>query len=151
MFDSSGMSTANYDSTLIKWSQQGLMGQKLGAKGLNYCLADSARSILMNTLNWAINGDTLNCLGVGLAEESFLEENPRTFKMYPNPAQEWLNVLWQREQKPEEPLYIYNVQGILVLETKGNKREQRIHTASLAAGFYLVKWGNSTQRLIIRE
>ena len=65
LLDDCGMSTANYDATLIAWA--GLSSPfpatnlVLGANGLTYTLggaAETARDFLTINLGWTINGDT---------------------------------------------------------------------------------------------
>ena len=66
MLDGSGLSTANYDATLIGWYEQALYngvqsGVNLGAEGLTYSLeAAEARYGLINDFGWTIMGDSEN-------------------------------------------------------------------------------------------
>ncbi|MGB0525816.1 MAG: BspA family leucine-rich repeat surface protein, partial [Flammeovirgaceae bacterium] len=60
MFSNSGMSTANYDSTLMGWSTQTLPNNlTLGADGLTYCNGASARAIITDNFNWTFSGDAI--------------------------------------------------------------------------------------------
>nr|WP_297786458.1 BspA family leucine-rich repeat surface protein [uncultured Allomuricauda sp.] len=68
MLDGSGMSIQNYSATLIGWSQQPFLNSDLtiGTAGLQYCLGSTgaqARQALIDTWNWAFNGDSgiINC------------------------------------------------------------------------------------------
>jgi surface protein len=62
MLDDCGMSTTNYDNTLIGWSNQAVMANRsLGAAGLTYCDGETARNSLINTYGWTITGDALGC------------------------------------------------------------------------------------------
>ncbi|MDX1905123.1 MAG: BspA family leucine-rich repeat surface protein [Thermonemataceae bacterium] len=63
MLDNCGMSTANYDATLIAWaSQVGVpTGITLGATGRTYCAGATARNTLISTKGWTITGDALAC------------------------------------------------------------------------------------------
>ena len=56
MLDNCGLSTVNYDATLLGWSQlPGLQsGQTLGASGLTYC-DDTGLQVLTNTYGWTID------------------------------------------------------------------------------------------------
>lgn len=63
MLDNCGMSSVNYDATLIGWEGQASTpsGVTLGAQGLRYTLggaAEAARTSLITTYGWTINGDT---------------------------------------------------------------------------------------------
>lgn len=63
MLDDSGISRENYDATLIGWAAQPNVpvGITLGAKGLLYCEAASARQSLITNHSWTINGDVARC------------------------------------------------------------------------------------------
>ncbi|MFP2996988.1 BspA family leucine-rich repeat surface protein [Spongiivirga sp. MCCC 1A20706] len=62
MLSDSAMSEANYDNTLIGWAGQTVSdGVNLGANGLTYCDGRNARQTLIDTYNWNITGDTINC------------------------------------------------------------------------------------------
>ncbi|MEO6820161.1 MAG: BspA family leucine-rich repeat surface protein [Ginsengibacter sp.] len=72
MLDSSGLSTANYDNTLIGWASQTPKNQvPLGAGGLKYCKAVNARTKLITTYAWTITGDTLDCAVAPIELKSF--------------------------------------------------------------------------------
>ena len=63
MLNNCGMSSVNYDATLIGWEGQASTptGVTLGAQGLRYTLggaAEAARTSLITTYGWTINGDT---------------------------------------------------------------------------------------------
>lgn len=56
MLNSSGMSTNNYDATLIGWSSQSLpSGLSLGASNLTYCLSETERQKIIDDFGWTIN------------------------------------------------------------------------------------------------
>ncbi len=67
MLDDSGLSAQNYDFTLMGWAM--LEGDEnqipqditLGALGLSYCISGPERTLLEDTYNWTITGDTANC------------------------------------------------------------------------------------------
>ena len=61
----SGISTSNYDDTLIKWSSQNLRNNVFfGVQTLTYCLGGEARQSIINTFGWTFTGDTLNCSSI---------------------------------------------------------------------------------------
>ncbi|MEO1653149.1 MAG: BspA family leucine-rich repeat surface protein, partial [Bacteroidota bacterium] len=66
MLSLSGLSQANYDSTLIGWAAQTVQANvSLGAQGLTYCAGAAARDTLTAAPNnWTISGDSLtsSCL-----------------------------------------------------------------------------------------
>lgn len=60
MFDDTGLSPANYDSTLDGWSKQPNVPTniELGASGLKYCTTgEAARNVLINDKGWSFSGD----------------------------------------------------------------------------------------------
>lgn len=58
MFGSSGMTSLNYDRTLLGWSEQSLQNDvELGASGVMYC-SSPARQALIDNFNWTITGDS---------------------------------------------------------------------------------------------
>ncbi|MCB9167157.1 MAG: BspA family leucine-rich repeat surface protein [Flavobacteriales bacterium] len=67
MLDISGLSTANYDSTLIGWSTQDPgetavpNGLDLGAQGLTFCAGAGARQDLIDANGWTITDAGLGC------------------------------------------------------------------------------------------
>lgn len=63
MLSNSGLSTANYDATLIGWAAQTIQPNvTLGATGLTYCNSEVARNTLINAPNnWTITGDGFIC------------------------------------------------------------------------------------------
>ncbi|WP_167571860.1 BspA family leucine-rich repeat surface protein [Aquimarina algiphila] len=65
MLNDTGLSTANYDATLIGWAENSNTpsGLDLGASSLTYCLGEAARNILTDAgrLNWTISDGGLGC------------------------------------------------------------------------------------------
>ena len=65
MLIGSGMSTTNYDNTLIGWAtldtgETGIPNIRLDASA-TYCIGEIARNTLINTYNWTINDSGKNC------------------------------------------------------------------------------------------
>ncbi len=63
MLNGTNLSTANYDATLIGWTENPTTPNdlNLGASGLTYCLGESARNILDIDKNWSIGDAGLGC------------------------------------------------------------------------------------------
>ena len=78
MFSYSGLSTANYDSMLISWSQlEGLDTYlSLGAYGINYCEGSEARQSLIDTYNWNIYDSGFACPNTIPFVTSWKTDNP---------------------------------------------------------------------------
>lgn len=54
MFNSAGLSTENYDRTLIGWAQQSPSGRAFNGGNSQYCAGADARDELINTYGWNI-------------------------------------------------------------------------------------------------
>lgn len=65
MLESSGMSSSNYDATLIGWNALPSLQASVTLDGstINYCLADAARTSIISTYGWNINDAGLLCPG----------------------------------------------------------------------------------------
>lgn len=62
MLSNSGLSQANYDTTLIGWAAQNVNPNvNLGATSINYCDGRIARQELIDNAGWNITGDIINC------------------------------------------------------------------------------------------
>jgi len=63
LLDGTNLSTANYDQTLISWSEQEMIpsGLELGAQGLRYCDSEAARLSLVSNNGWTFTGDNKDC------------------------------------------------------------------------------------------
>ncbi|AEI47344.1 BspA family leucine-rich repeat surface protein [Runella slithyformis] len=64
--DNCGMSVANYDATLKAFAAGTVTGISMGATGLKYCSAETARTLLTTPIasggkGWSISGDSKNC------------------------------------------------------------------------------------------
>jgi len=81
MLVGSGLSIANYDATLQGWASQTVQSDVIfGANFLNYCTAGAARNTLINTYNWTISDDGLQCpnnvpSAISLSSNSIDENN----------------------------------------------------------------------------
>ena len=152
MFKKSGMSTSNYDSTLLGWYNQYAPGiMRLGAEGMKYCLAASARDSLI-AKGWQIFGDTIdpNCAVISI------EENTKSIQsvfVYPNPSSGSFTIDFDN-QSFEGNLEIYNLSGQRVYLQSINSEPKLELNLELAKGMYLLRLSsqnhNATQRLIIQ-
>lgn len=64
--DNCGMSVANYNATLTAFAAGSVTGRTMGAAGLKYCNAETARTLLITPVDlggkgWSISGDSKNC------------------------------------------------------------------------------------------
>ncbi len=64
IFDSSGLSSQNYDSILIGWANLPTLQNNvvLGAQQTTFCEAEDARSLLMDSFNWTVTDAGKFCL-----------------------------------------------------------------------------------------
>ncbi len=107
MFWLSGMSTTNYDSILIGWSQLPSLqtNVQLGAVGVTYCEADSARQYLIDTYSWTItdDGQDIGCSGASsrLLSQELVDKEMNSestydlnsaIKIFPNPTSDQIEI-----------------------------------------------------------
>jgi surface protein len=148
MFDSSGMSTANYDSTLMGWQAKPHPANlTVGAANLSYCASDSVRNLLISNSGWTFVGDTLNCVTVGIEKQTNKASN---FKVYPNPTQGQLTIESTAVNR-NAPLLIYNIQGQKVRSIRLESKSQAIDLCDLLSGLYFVVQGKESQKLVIEK
>ena len=168
MLDDSGLSIANYDSTLIGWAALPALQTNvtLGASNLQYCNAEAARDTLINTFNWTIIDAGRNCGGPAtrLASEpndvtrmtGDQENSWHSIIVYPNPATDQFMTVFTRGLAAPARWVLTDHMGQQV--ARGNLAEgttsQAISTDGLAPGTYfyrLVVGGNitSTNRIVI--
>jgi hypothetical protein len=69
-----------------------------------------------------------------------IEEIRESFDVYPNPSSHTIYV----ENKKKEEIFIYNILGELVLNTK----EEYINIEKFPVGIYVIKKGNKTSQFI---
>ena len=82
--------------------------------------------------NWAVSVASLN--------------NPTQFTMYPNPANNSINLLFNGTQEIE----IFSILGQQIFSAKAEDRLE-INTADFTNGVYFVKCGNTSNKLIINH
>lgn len=145
----SGLSTTNYDSTLVGWARLDPTETKIpsnikfNAYNLTYCHGEQARSVLQNNHGWQIYQDELRCNSTNaraeVIEAAQISDSTSAqlipFIAYPNPADDFF---WLRSgnQSPDKVL-IYSMDG--QLEKSLEKDGQRYNVSSLSPGVYLVK------------
>ena len=108
----SGLSTENYDSTLLGWYNQNPPNNiYLDAGGLKYCNSEIIRDSLL-AIGWNISGDTLdpNCSKISIDENS---ESVNQVFVYPNPSSGSFKVQLGNDSFIGE-LKIYTLNGKLI-------------------------------------
>jgi surface protein len=129
MFDSSALSTDNYDNILIGWSQQALQSDvQFGAANINYCNGAAARQSIIDTFGWTITDADLDCATAGLEDENLL-----AISIYPNPTD---NTLFISGNETPMAVAIYNVLGKEVLSVKNTNN---INVQALPSGVYVIR------------
>jgi surface protein len=129
MFNNSGLSTENYDKTLIGWSQLDLQsGITLGAISTNYCNGAEARRNIIDNFGWTIADAGKDCTTASITD---LEKN--LFTISPNPT---IDFLFISDIKKPLSISIYNLLGKEVLSsiTTGS-----VNVKSLAKGIYVIR------------
>lgn len=142
-FNYSGISTENYDLTLIGWSQQDVeQNLEFDALGVNYCSSQNERQSLIDDKNWTINDGGYNCNTASVDEPDIF-----LFSVYPNPAEELLHI----DNSYVKSATIYNITGKKVFEVND---QNRINVSSLSKGVYFIKVSdgiNASTKKFIKE
>ena len=143
--DNTSMSVANYDSLIIHlWNTIPNRMDILGAAGLEYCASDSIRNLLIGS-GWSFVGDSLNCLPVGIEDESSKVD----FLLYPNPASEQLNISFSNFQN--QVVRIFNQEGRLVRELEINASEMELDVSTWSNGIYFLQAGKKSRKFMVRH
>ncbi|MFN8344055.1 MAG: BspA family leucine-rich repeat surface protein, partial [Spirosomataceae bacterium] len=95
MLDNCGMNLANYDATLIGFNTGTVTGRSLGAAGLQYCAAQSARTNMITNKGWTITGDSYAAGSCCVINVSFSGPNPvcqgSPTALLPNTGGSWIS------------------------------------------------------------
>jgi surface protein len=150
MFAYSGLSTANYDATLIGWSTITSTETALkpnvffDASTSKYCNGALARSILTSAPNnWTITDSGLDC--TGLNTEEF---DTSSLKLYPNPVLSVLNI---DNNLTNQPYKIIDNLGKVILKGNLNEGDNSINVEQLSKGIYYLKVSDKNARKFIKE
>ena len=136
MFDNSGLSTPNYDATLISWSLQDVQsGVELGALGINFCNSIDAKARLIDNYGWNIIDDGYSC-----ATASVDDQNQLDISIYPNPTN---NTLIISGNETPIAISIYNVLGKEVLSIKNTNN---INVQALPSGVYMIRLSDGVRQ-----
>lgn len=149
-FDSSGMSTANYDSTLIAWnSKYHNRNVTIGASDINYCSSAAARSSLI-AYGWTFVGDTIDpaCVITGIDDNKNLKDN--IFSIYPNPTRGITN-LENMHVGSDQSVFIYNQMGQMVMEERIVTGKNQMDLSKLTNGIYFIRFADLSERIIVQH
>jgi surface protein len=142
---SSGLSTSNYDATLIGWATKVMYGVKFSGGKSKYCNGLAARNYLTNTYGWIITDSGLDCAGLGA--EAF---DKSSVSLYPNPALGLLNIKVD-DRIANKPYSITDALGKIVLKGKLNEGDATINVEHLSKGIYYMKISNNKASKFIKE
>ena len=147
MFYGAGLSTANYDATLIGWVTKTLKSNVTFDGGSsNYCNGASARNILTSAPNnWTIQDSGLDIGCTTLGTEDF---NTSSLKLYPNPVLSVVNV---DNNLTNQPYNIIDTLGKVILKGKLNEGNNSINVEQLSKGIYYLKVANNKANKFIKE
>ena len=138
MLSDSGLSTENYDATLIGWATleageaQIPTGVVFRANGLTYCNGASARNTLSSApFNWVfLAGDTFDCSSLSVDDVS-----ANKLTVYPNPVS---NILYLEDTTQQlTKVEVFNISGQKVYSKTGNLNQ--IDMQSFDTGLYMIK------------
>ena len=130
MLDNSGLSQANYEATLLGWSENpNTPGNlTLGALNLEYC-DETGRAALINNLGWSIEGD-IQCI----TNTTKQQDISTAITLYPNPSLDLIHI----QSEPDLDILsieIYNSTGQYV----SSHSDTTIDLRHFPSGIYLVK------------
>ena len=152
MFNNAGLSTANYDATLIGWATITPPETPLkpnvafNAGNSKYCNGASARNILdFAPNNWTITDGGLDCSS--LDTETF---DTVALKLYPNPVLNILNVKVD-SNLINQPYSVVDGLGRVVLNGKLNDVETTVNVEQLSKGLYYLKVSDNTASKFVKE
>jgi hypothetical protein len=151
MFYNSGLSTANYDATLIGWAtitppETPLKPNVAFNAGFSkYCNGASARSSIISTYGWTITDGGLDCSSLDTEE---FEVN--SLKLYPNPVVSVLNIKTDNNLI-KQPYSIIDGLGRVVLNGKLNEVDSTINVEQLSKGIYYLKVSDKNASKFIKE
>lgn len=150
-FYGSGLSTANYDATIIGWStitppETALKPNvPFNAGNSKYCNSTSARASIISTYGWSIVDGGLDCLSLDTEE---FETN--SLKLYPNPVVSVLNVKTD-SNLINQTYTIIDGLGRVVLNGKLNEVDSTINVEQLSKGIYYLKLSDKNASKFIKE
>ncbi len=90
-----------------------------------------------------------------LIATSILSNDERKSRMiiYPNPANNFINISLNDFFKPEDEINIFNIYGDLILKEKikNNTMNQRINISNLPTGIYYIQIGNLIENFVVMK
>ncbi len=151
LFRDSGLSTANYDSTLRGWAELIDLGIRsdyvISARGITYCDTE-ARNKLINH-GWIIEEDTMatDCTTLNVLDH---EVQKNEFTVYPIPAYDKLFVRTNTSLLNAK-YKIITLSGKIVQFGKLANSENSIIVNSLSSGVYFLQIENNTKPFTMKK
>ena len=153
MFLDIGLSTSNYDATLIGWATitppESPLKSNVNFYGgySTYCNGASARNLLMNNYGWTIqdSGLDIGCPTLGTKASDTI-----SVSLYPNPASSVLNVK-VNTNIVNKPFTITDALGKIVLKGKLNEGDTTLNVEHLSKGIYYLKVSDNKASKFIKE
>jgi surface protein len=151
MFSGTGLSTANYDATLIGWATRGAnggilkQGVNFDGGNSNYCNGLGARNYLINTYKWVITDAGLDCSSLGT--DAF---DKCSVSLYPNPTSNILNIK-TNANLTSQPYNIIDTLGKVILKGNLNEGDNSINVEQLSKGIYYIKVSDNSASKFIKE
>ena len=148
MLENAGLSTTNYDNTLIGWNTQTLPMNLSIVVSSNYCLGETARDQIIANYGWTIADEGKDC-SVGLSETSAAAH---VFALYPNPAH--TEFIFDISSIDKGSLKIIDASGRTVTQQTVFNGANTIDVSQLPSGIYTAHIQNEMgvalyQKLII--
>ena len=148
MLDSTNLSIINYDSTLIGLYRSHPSFIYLGAGGLEYCYSENTRNAAINS-GWNINGDSKDCITVGIEEQLSDHGNNKGYSVYPNPSRGAFNLVKETPGKAE--LFIYSTQGKLLSRQTVEQGLNFVQLNEAKPGVYVLQLEGKTNKMVVTK
>ncbi|MGJ8738979.1 BspA family leucine-rich repeat surface protein [Zobellia laminariae] len=146
MFSGSGLSSLNYDKTLIGWAQQEGLTQyiTLDATNITYCTSEDARQQLIDIYDWTINDGGISCDDSDMSLTSINAKGSiiNTTTLTPNPVIAETILSFEKPVQLTE-INIFDVSGRLVHSYSGSAVSDDgaylLNVEELPSGTYFIR------------
>ncbi|MBT2161646.1 BspA family leucine-rich repeat surface protein [Zobellia barbeyronii] len=146
MFSGSGLSSLNYDKTLIGWAQQEELTQyiTLDATNITYCASEDARQQLIDIYDWTINDGGISCDDSDMSLTSINAKGSiiNTTTLTPNPVIAETILSFEKPVQLTE-INIFDVSGRLVHSYSGSAVSDDgaylLNVEELPSGTYFIR------------
>ena len=136
LFDNCGMSSGNYEATLLGWGTNSATPDNfiLGSENIKYC-DETGRNLLIGK-GWDIIGDIKLVEQDGCFSSSIEVSNGFGFQIHPNPV---VDLLVINSQAKSFDFQVFNANGIVIQAGRTDGQESKLNLQNIEAGLYFLK------------